>query len=791
MPKSSGRNKVTLIIERLDAESRRLAKEFDRLKVIYALYGLLDGLSTSYSTLVYFFNVADTATSSADAMQDWMRTSSGVAVAATETITLVAFSFLANIFDDKDQKAFKRYIAIAWPYCRDSIKGLKNAYKGVRSSLQTVGMLSGHDLHNMIVPLGLALGVISILNRVCLRMLVKDDRVSKMKENTRLLSEIQGTAFYFLANLPPAEERLQYKNSYILVGASLHYITNDGTIEDVPITDSQLFLENIDKINLTRAPSKIYLYYKDTQTLITSNGGYVPPISGFDRQEYQALRAGIKGQSDRLNRWALLGAGYGGVVDGLYLYMGALGLTALSPPVFMAMAVCSTIFSSMCVATRVYEEYDFQRKLKATKARVELALYCKKLEAWLGAVKRLKTTLPAPSDSELEFLLSELRQSNNPALNSVNNEENAIMGELRALWGSYREANNNPTESGTETNKEVSKRLFINKLKLVCDDELVFTKTELMEKRDDVRSLTTASGTLAVFIGLRSGLAVYGAITSIMFAVATMNALFLAPFPAVFLIAGVVVGMVCLIASLIYSLINLNNVPQLQDATECRGLFALMESLKQPLNGVLSQAQDLNFSNVREAILESMDIPLVPQPDVQKWAEVFRALGSGFSKGPRLLNFLRTMWPAVDTQENDNDGSMWFKIAVACAVVQAIVFTLTAWTRGFGRDTPDTIKQPAWVLNSTDDAGAPSPNGVTSSDRDSPTGGGAPNDSPGKPRTSSELIVPSVTSRQLSYDSYQSKTDGASSSLIINSMFQPPRHLGRPLTSAVTITSSA
>lgn len=742
MPKFSGRNKVTLIIERMDAKSRRLAKKFDELKFIYALYGLLDGLSTSYSTLMYFFNVADTATSSADAMNDWMGTSSGVAVAATETITLVVFSFLANIFDDKDEKAFKRYIAIAWPYCRDSIKGVKNAYKGVRSSLQTIGILSGHDLHNMIIPLGLALGVVSLLNRVCMRKFVKDDRVSKMKENTKLLSEIQGTAFHFLEGVPQVRDRYQYKDSYILVGQlQLYYVTSNLSLEEVPIANMPLFEENINKINPGRVSPKVYLSYKDIKTLVTSNGGHTPSISEFDRLKCDALRAQIKGQSDRLNQWALLGAAYGGVVDGLYLYMGALGLTALSPPAFMAMAVCSAIFSSMCVATRVYEEYDFQRKLKATKAKVEVALCCRELEALLGALKRVSILIPPPNDSELGPLINELRLSGN-------GEVDVLVEELKILWERFQPGD------------EAQKAVIIQKLKAVYDAKLLLKRAELESKRKDVRLLTASSGVLAVFAGFRNGLAVYGAITSIMFAVATINAIFLAPFPPAFLIAGVVVGMVCLVASLIQTIIS--DTSQLPDQTievECNRLFNLMASLKgSPIQEPVPP-QSLNPSAVREAILESMDVPPPPQSDIQKWGEVFRSLGSGFSKGPRLLNFLRTMWPVVALNEGDEGTSVWLQVALACAVVQAVVFTLTAWTRGFGRDTPDVIKQPTWVIKSPDGGGSgPLPNGPVSldvsSDEDAPSDG--------------DSVV--VARRRCSDDGSQISRKG--SPLLRNTMFQ-------------------
>ncbi len=79
----------------------------------------------------------------------------------------------------------------------------------------------------------------------------------------------------------------------------------------------------------------------------------------------------------------MLGAAYGGVVDGLYLFMGAMSIGVI-PALFIPMAVLSVIFTVTCIATRVYEEWDFQRKLLETQAKIELALCGKEIEVLLA-----------------------------------------------------------------------------------------------------------------------------------------------------------------------------------------------------------------------------------------------------------------------------------------------------------------------------------------------------------------------------------------------------------------------
>jgi hypothetical protein len=689
MPESSDKSSWFLFFEGLDAESRSFAKKLDELKFFYYLYGIWDGTSVAAGTLIYYFNIvyADSAKSSNDVMHDWMETPAGAAVAATETITLVTFSLLANIFDDNDKNAFKRYIAIAWPYCRDSLKGVKNAYKGVRNSLQAVGMLSGHDLQYMIVPLGLALGAISVLNRVWVRKYVKEPRMAMMKENSRLLLEIQGTALHLLSELPQADEMPSYKNSYILVAETLYYIDQDGSCDPVTIQDNTLFKDHISALNPNKAATlKLFLSNSEIKTLITDNGDYVTPIGGYDKYYCEAVRKNRVGrQSTLIKNAGLLSAAYGGVVDGLYLYMGALGLTYLSPPVFMAMAVCSAVFALMCVTTRIYEEVDFQRKLQATEAKIEVALCCKEIELIVGRLKRVYSPIFCPEDAEaLGALYTELQQSDNPEIKEQVVELGILLNTMSSL------AEQKLAQSYIE-----AKQAYIAKLKEIYEKEIIFKVDDLKAKRKKLRSLVISSGSLTVFAGLRNGLAAYGAITSLMFAVATINAIFLIPFSATFLIAGVTLGMACVIAFVIQAFIrsSLEPLPS-ADLDASNGLIMLLHSLKQNLNGLATriEPQDVEPGLVKNAVLEGMDVVLPPRSYLTDWLETVRSFGSGLAKGPKLLELVISMWRGLSAQEPGDHAPLCFQVALLSAVVQALIFAFRALAKGVGRDTPDVIK---------------------------------------------------------------------------------------------------
>lgn len=170
----------------------KVAKKLDEQRYVYAVYGLLDGLNLSYSSLKYFFDLVclNLGGTSSDVMHDWMVSPAGIAVAAIESVGLVVFGMLANYLNDNDKNLFKRYLVTIWPYCRDTLKGLKNTYKGLRSLASMVDLLGGQNFNFMLLPLSLGLGILSIANRLWHRRMVSE-RKQMMKENAALLEKVK------------------------------------------------------------------------------------------------------------------------------------------------------------------------------------------------------------------------------------------------------------------------------------------------------------------------------------------------------------------------------------------------------------------------------------------------------------------------------------------------------------------------------------------------------------------------------------------------------------------------
>jgi len=181
--------KGKLLADNFEHKSKLLAQKLDQDRSIYDTYAVLDSINLSWSSVKYWFDIF--IQGNTDLLHEIMVSPGGIAALTFETLFLVAFSFLASRYDKEKRNPVKKFINAAWPYLRDVIKGLKNAYKGWRSTAQALGLLAATDLNFVIIPVGLVLGIIASVNRLWLRYLV-EKRKKKMKANGEdLLNAIQ------------------------------------------------------------------------------------------------------------------------------------------------------------------------------------------------------------------------------------------------------------------------------------------------------------------------------------------------------------------------------------------------------------------------------------------------------------------------------------------------------------------------------------------------------------------------------------------------------------------------
>ena len=152
-------------------------------------YGFVDSLSASYSMFKYFFDFCN-SNKDPNAMHDMLMTPSGICIITAEMVFLVLFSVLSVKFEKDGETPFEKNVALAWPFFRDVMKALKNSYKGWRSAIVAMSLISETDLKCFINPIGIALGILAAANRCWIRDM-RDKRKAMMSVNEQLLIEIE------------------------------------------------------------------------------------------------------------------------------------------------------------------------------------------------------------------------------------------------------------------------------------------------------------------------------------------------------------------------------------------------------------------------------------------------------------------------------------------------------------------------------------------------------------------------------------------------------------------------
>ena len=286
-------------------------------KWIYGLYGLLDGVSTSFSMLKYTFDIhyANSGFSSADMLHDFLLTPEGIAIMVIESVLLAGFAAIGNVFDDDAKHTgWKKWSAVLWRYVRDALKALKNAYKGMRNLFFLLSFLvADPNIMLLVLPIGLVLGVLSALERLLIRYL-RDKREGKVEHNNKLLKEINALKF-----------------------------------------DAIDTLEGWNNILEEKLNGKPKIGEKDA-------------VLGMQRESIWHHVVGY------------LAVLFNSFVYGPYLFLGLVSLAVLPTPFFITIATFSSFFLAVYIATRIFDEYNKQRLLLVSQTELQLAVCSAKLK---------------------------------------------------------------------------------------------------------------------------------------------------------------------------------------------------------------------------------------------------------------------------------------------------------------------------------------------------------------------------------------------------------------------------
>ncbi len=627
---------------------------YDQAIWIRGLFGALDGLIISYSTFKYIFDYITPADiASSDAMHDWMVTGAGAFGACSASLAIITLSLIGNIFDDEHKNPLIRSMAMIWPYVRDGFKGLKFAYKGVRSTIQIAQLMGVNNLGSMIFPLGLVLGVAAAANRIWYRNQITEKRKEYQKNNNVLLNRAQNLGmnchYDLLDGTGVADDALQPQTLYLEINQAnglLEYKVKNPLGE---IVQGKLSLENDLHFNglnpqgeaIALTLDSLNTYFREQILIATSNNGHTAAPNTADNRA--AIRRAIKDDSLLPNRNVVIASAlFGGFIDGLYTYMGAMGIAILSPQLFVVMLACCVIFTVICIINRYYEEDQFQNEFLRSAKNVELVLAAKDIE---------------DSFSRWQAL-------------SKLNARNSRQVKLDQDQGLTDSAAIRMSQSLDEESKAIDK--------LLHDIQLPAFEV-IQEEYDAIYTVTTGR---AILIGLRSGVYFYSAVSSIIFAYAA----FCTTFPPALLVTAITIGIVSLIAFAIHAVIvNDEHTAKVNDNKRIRQREIKLADYVDEIKETFRIGQEIIPASIaeRDALMDGMPMGPVPQLDYQPALEIIRSCCSGLPKGNKGLDFVGEYWLEPDSQGHYQETSWMMSLGVVFSIFYSIVYALRAFGKGF------------------------------------------------------------------------------------------------------------
>lgn len=306
---------------------------------------------------------------------------------------------------------------------------------------------------------------------------------------------------------------------------------------------------------------------------------------------------------------------FGGIIDGLYLYMGSAVVVTFTPAIFTVVMLFSTIFTLTCIATRIYEEYSHQRKVLVSIDMIEL-------EKKRNTLKTVYASLCYKSTQLKETIDGNVREQ--------------LEAEFYVLLNVF----------------EIAKDNFLN-------------------SKARVRTRLTRSDFEAILEGFSEGLAIYGAISALMFSMYTVAAMLTYSFPPFLVLLCVTFGMGCLIGFGTYAYFkNIAEVEELQkiDDEQNRELTEIYGQLTNAKQIVDNQQIELNLiqkSSVLNPILFK--------------AEVLRSGFSGIGKSPKAIEFIFFSLQEADEKGHNQDTPVMFMLTALCTILYTSVLGLSAY----------------------------------------------------------------------------------------------------------------
>ncbi len=338
---------------------------------------------------------------------------------------------------------------------------------------------------------------------------------------------------------------------------------------------------------------------------------------------------------------------FGAIIDGLYYYMGTLFVSSLIPHLFIALFCMSALLFVICLISRVYEEYDFQRKFDVSQLKVEVA----KCEAELKILENKLATVDA--DANISFAaIKELRSK--LLIDLQQYEESADVEFLT-------------DESQDEIEPDQA---------LLIDHFLIqlIKYEKLQQALEDKMVYSIYSATCQ---GMRNGLAIQGIIASFMFFVIAIMLLNGGSVSGIFVLSFLSVSMLGLAVSLAQFIISYQVYKNNLDlAKRQRTPFDWLTAYE---NADSCQAKsDVLLKAVNN--LDQQKSKAIPDFFVIEWCEVIRLFFSGYIKAGKTVGEV-----TYDPDHIGRESWVMFTVSVVFSLIVGVIFALRAVNKMFNQ----------------------------------------------------------------------------------------------------------
>ncbi|MDF1677768.1 MAG: hypothetical protein P1U32_03650 [Legionellaceae bacterium] len=576
--------------------------KLDKDGSIYSAYGFLDVLNLGPKMLELGcglqYGLQDDA-SAAEDMYNWLRTPEGLIAATLGIVPIALIGAFANSYYNSETAAGKA-VYRAWQSFRDAAKGIKNALRGTKSTVKAIYLLAAKDYSFLLLWAGGFFAIASALNRTWNRGMI-NARKDMMDDNKAAISDLDhwGTFRELTTPLPEdgSEALKKHANGFRLIRDrndksknELYYISYDYETKQAKSHRVHIDAKKLNTLlNHTDAS-------RDLNPLHPSILQWRSLLPGIAEKHYAAFHKAItervnkNKQSKTLERKGYGSATYSGFIDGLYMFMGLISITAMTPQILFVVSCVSLFFCATCIVTRLHEEKDFQRNLYISRHKTELALSAKNLEIQLSKRAEIEhRILKVTNDLSIEL--------DDDALTKLLQKADASVNAALAQFNGDR------------------KKLF---------------ETQKISKTD------------AILMGLRQALAAYTALVCSVFAISAVSSLFFATaLPELVALCTVLAGVALVVGFTAYSLSIARDYTAKQkqhQADKDVSIYNFVEKYKnKPLNVLLKEFPKEKGKQGSSTLFDlGLDLAL-PIYFLMSWTDIFRAAFSGLLKAIKFF----------------------------------------------------------------------------------------------------------------------------------------------------------